>query len=81
VLFVQDGFQEGSMTKKQGQKTYFSVAPRKRDASLSTFVDYALPSGDRARVMSKRVFEGALDSADRRLRELAEERRKREAVG
>lgn len=69
------------MAKNQGRKTFFTVAPvLKRDAKTGAFVDYTLPSGERTRVMSKRVFEGALDSADKKLRDIARERKNREAA-
>lgn len=65
----------------KGRKTYFTVAPGTKVAPKSggiVFREVLLPSGDTARVMSRRVFDGALNSADKKLNEITNERRKRE---
>lgn len=53
------------MTKKQTRATYFSVSRPGNTAASAVFREIKLPSGDTARVMDDRVFEGAATSADR----------------
>lgn len=47
-------------------KTYFSIG---RGAAKSVFRDVKMPGGSTTRVMSERVFQRALDSADKKVRE------------
>ncbi len=58
------------MTKNPRSNTYFSVGQRDNPAS-SAFSDVQVSREFTVRVMSKRVFEKALDSANTKLRELS----------
>ncbi|MBL8660751.1 MAG: hypothetical protein JNM75_13470 [Rhodospirillales bacterium] len=56
------------MSAKRAKDTYFSIASHEEGWGADVYRDVKLPSGETARVMNKRVFDGATASAGRSLR-------------
>ncbi|WP_162757854.1 hypothetical protein [Rhizobium cremeum] len=56
------------MSKKTARSTYFTIG---RDARTGVFIERMAKNGATTKVMNPRVFEEALSSADRKLKEVS----------
>jgi hypothetical protein len=68
----------GWFTRKSGKKTYHCVGWTVRDSEAGVFRNVALPGSGVMRVMDKRVYQAALESAGQKLRELGRRSGKKE---